>query len=227
MTATVTAKPVVIPQLIVGLGNPGEKYAQTRHNIGFWVVDALARGWQISWAENRKFQALLGEGWRSPGQKVRLLKPLTYMNHSGQSIRATIDWYKLSPEEVLVVYDDMDLPFGRIRLRLSGSAGGHNGMKSAIAHLGTQGFPRLRIGIGNPKSGGKRPVSGENQDTIAHVLGKFSQDEQGVIDAVVELAIEAIDLSLRQGLEKAMNVYNNVNPSVPASTPPNDSQPNP
>ena len=198
------------PQLIVGLGNPGEKYAQTRHNIGFWVIDLLARDWQVTLAENRKFQGMLAEGGRSPGEKIRLLKPSTYMNNSGQSIRATIDWFKLSPEQVLVVYDDMDLPFGKLRLRLSGSAGGHNGMKSAIAHLGTPNFPRLRIGIGSPRSQGKPVNSEECSETISHVLGKFSQDEQAGIEKLLKLATEAIAVSIGQGVEKAMNLYNNL-----------------
>lgn len=151
MTEPVTQPALVIPQLIVGLGNPEPKYDQTRHNIGFAAVDALARAWNISLAENRKFQGQYGEGTAPGGVKIRLLKPLTYMNRSGQAIQAVTSWYKLSGESVLVIYDDLDLPLGKTRLRLSGSAGGHNGMKSAIAHLSTQNFPRLRIGIGKPK----------------------------------------------------------------------------
>ena len=135
MTDVATAPLIAIPQLIVGLGNPGAKYDGTRHNIGFVVLDELARSWQISLAETKKFQGLFGEGTIA-GKKVRLLKPLTFMNNSGQSIRSVLDWYKLSPESVMVVYDDMDLPVGRLRLRGMGSAGGQNGMKSAIAHLG-------------------------------------------------------------------------------------------
>lgn len=135
MKEAATEPALVIPQLIVGLGNPEPKYDQTRHNIGFAAVDALARSWQIALSENRKFQGVFGEGRGPKADKIRLLKPLTYMNRSGQAIRAVTDWYKLPPESVLVIYDDMDLPLGKIRLRLSGSAGGHNGMKSAIAHL--------------------------------------------------------------------------------------------
>ncbi|NEO99012.1 MAG: aminoacyl-tRNA hydrolase [Symploca sp. SIO2E9] len=190
---------LVIPQLIVGLGNPEPKYDRTRHNIGFEVVDVLASRWQISWNENRRFQGLFGEGPSPKRDKLRLLKPLTYMNRSGQAIRAATDWYKLAPESVLVIYDDMDLPVGRLRLRLSGSAGGHNGMKSAIAHLGTQNFPRLRIGIGK-SSGGKENVS--------HVLGKFSPQETKLISEVVQLTTEAVELALKQGVEKAMSLYN-------------------
>ena len=173
MTEAAAARALVIPQLIVGLGNPESKYDQTRHNIGFAAVDALARSWQISLSENRKFQGAFGEGRGPQGDKVRLLKPLTYMNRSGQPIRAVTDWFKVPPESVLVIYDDMDLPLGKIRLRLSGSAGGHNGMKSAIAHLSTQNFPRLRIGIGRPQG----TIIGDDPAAVSHVLGRFSQDE--------------------------------------------------
>jgi peptidyl-tRNA hydrolase, PTH1 family len=199
MTNATIPSPLVIPQLIVGLGNPGSKYDKTRHNIGFEVVDALARRAQISWSENRKFQAFLGEGFSSTREKLRLLKPLTYMNASGQAIRAAIDWYKLAPESVLIVYDDLDLPVGRLRMRLSGSAGGHNGMKSAIAHLGTDNFPRLRIGIAK---------SAPERDTISHVLGKFSPEETKVISEVLQFAVDAVEIALKQGVEKAMNLYN-------------------
>ncbi|MBC7823197.1 MAG: aminoacyl-tRNA hydrolase [Candidatus Parcubacteria bacterium] len=193
---------LIIPQLIVGLGNPGSKYEKTRHNIGFMAIDLLARVWQIALSENRKFHGIVGEGTYSRS-KIRLLKPLTFMNHSGQSIRAVVDWYKLSPESVLVVYDDMDLPMGKIRIRLSGSAGGQNGMKSAIAHLGTQNFPRLRIGIGSPKS-----LPGD-KDGASHVLGTFSAAEAKLIPDVLDLTVGAIELSLKQGVEKSMSLYNN------------------
>lgn len=199
MTEAATPPVIAIPQVIVGLGNPEPKYDQTRHNIGFAAVDALASSWQISLSENRKFQALFGEGRGRGGDKVRLLKPLTYMNRSGESMRAVTDWFKLPPESVLVIYDDMDLPIGKIRMRLSGSAGGHNGMKSAIAHLGTQNFPRLRIGIG--RSNGDR-------EAISHVLGKFSPAETQMMPDVLRLVVDAVELSMRQGVEKAMSLYN-------------------
>ncbi|MGD1698634.1 aminoacyl-tRNA hydrolase [Dapis sp. BLCC M229] len=196
---------LVIPKLIVGLGNPEPKYNQTRHNIGFAVVDNLANIWQISLSENRKFKAEFGEGRSTKTEKIYLLKPLTYMNRSGQAIRAVVDWYKLPPSSVLIIYDDMDLPMGRLRLRLSGSAGGHNGMKSAIAHLGTQEFPRLRIGIGKPKN-----VTAESGDpkTISHVLGKFSPTESKLMTQMLDLVVETVEISLKQGIEKAMNLYN-------------------
>jgi peptidyl-tRNA hydrolase, PTH1 family len=186
------------PQLIVGLGNPGAKYDGTRHNIGFVVLDALAKAWQVPLVENKKFQGHFGEGMAPGGLKLRLLKPTTYMNNSGQSIRAVLDWYKIDPQAVLVVYDDMALPVGRLRLRLSGSAGGQNGMKSAIAHLGTQTFPRLRLGIGS-----------KEDDAISHVLGSFAPMEKAAIEEVVHWAVGAIEIAAKEGVEKSMNLYNN------------------
>ena len=202
--ADTSSPALVIPQLIVGLGNPGNKYDKTRHNIGFEAIDKLAQTWQISLSENRKFQGIFGEGRAPNGDKIRLLKPLTYMNLSGQSIRAVTDWFKLAPESVLVIYDDMDLPMGKLRLRQSGSAGGHNGMKSAIAHLGTQNFPRLRIGIGAAKT-----PTGLEKDTVSHVLGQFSKTEAQIIAEVLDLVLGAIELSLNDGIAKAMSLYNN------------------
>ena len=198
------AKKMVIPQLIVGLGNPEPKYDKTRHNVGFAAVDALSRSWKIPLAENRKFQGEYGEGIAATGDKIRLLKPLTYMNRSGQAMQGVTSWYKLEPELVLVIYDDMDLPLGKTRLRLSGSAGGHNGMKSAIAHLGTQNFPRLRIGIGKPKGTANADESG----SVSHVLGRFSAAENQVMSLVLQFVVECVELSLKQGVEKAMNVCN-------------------
>jgi peptidyl-tRNA hydrolase, PTH1 family len=188
----------VFPRLIVGLGNPGTKYDRTRHNIGFDLVDLLAKRWQISVADQKKFQGLVGEGWVNR-QKIVLLKPQTFMNLSGQSVRAVLDWYKLEPTEVLVLYDDLDLPLGKLRMRLSGSAGGHNGMKSIISHLGTNTFPRLRMGIGKS----------DDDETISHVLGKFSAAELTIMSEILQLAADAVELSLGAGVEKAMNKYNN------------------
>ncbi len=190
---------LIIPELIVGLGNPEAKYDKTRHNIGFAAVDELGKIWQMPLKENKRFQGFFSEGVTSGGHKVRLLKPLTYMNRSGQSVRAVTDWYKIAPQSVLVIYDDMDLPVGRLRMRLSGSAGGHNGMKSIIAHLSGQDFPRLRIGIG--KSDGKK-------ETVSHVLGKFAPEESKVIEEVLYVSVKAIELSLKEGMEKSMSRYN-------------------
>lgn len=187
-------------QLLVGLGNPEPKYDRTRHNIGFAVVDRLASLWGGTWKEQRKFQGLFTEVQGSHKESIKLLKPLTYMNLSGQSIRAVTDWYKFPPASVLVIYDDMDLPLGKIRLRLSGSAGGHNGMKSTIAHLGTDQFPRLRIGIG--KADG-------NKETVSHVLGKFAPEETKLLEGVLQMVTESVEISLKDDLAKAMNIYNN------------------
>jgi peptidyl-tRNA hydrolase, PTH1 family len=190
---------LIIPKLIVGLGNPEPKYDTTRRNIGFAAVDELAKVWQMPLKENKRFQGLFAEGVAQGGQKIRLLKPLTYMNRSGQSVRAVTDWYKVEPSSVLVIYDDMDLPVGKLRIRLSGSAGGHNGMKSIIAHLGGQEFPRLRIGIG--KSDGEKT-------TISHVLGKFAPEEFKAIDEILYMSVKAIELGLKAGIEQSMNRYN-------------------
>ncbi len=197
MTSDSTAP--VFPELIIGLGNPEPKYNRTRHNIGFAAVDELAKIWQMPLQENKRFQGLFAEGVAPGGAKIRLLKPLTYMNRSGQSVRAVTDWYKIQAQSVLVIYDDLDLPVGRLRIRLSGSAGGHNGMKSIISHLGVKDFPRLRIGIG--KSDGKK-------ETINHVLGKFAPQEIPAIEEVLYAAVKAIELSLKEGVEKSMNRYN-------------------
>jgi PTH1 family peptidyl-tRNA hydrolase len=193
---------LVIPELIIGLGNPEKKYEKTRHNIGFEVVDYLAESWLFSWQKHQRFQGLFTEGISPQGNKIKLLKPLTYMNRSGQAVRAVLDWYKLPLESILVVYDDMDLPIGTIRLRLSGSAGGHNGIKSIISHLSGQNFPRFRIGIG--KSNGKN-------EGISHVLGKFSTAEAKVMSEVLKITREAVEVSLKEGVEKAMSLYNGIN----------------
>ncbi|EFA71395.1 aminoacyl-tRNA hydrolase [Cylindrospermopsis raciborskii S07] len=207
MIEVITPPTLVIPQLIVGLGNPEPKYDQTRHNIGFAAIDAISRNWHIAVTENRKFQGQFGEGLALGSKKIRILKPLTYMNRSGESIQAVTSWYKLPPESVLVIYDDMDLPLGKIRLRLSGSAGGHNGMKSTISHLNSQNFPRLRIGIGKPKN----LPNNDDGDTVSHVLGKFSPQEAKLIDPILAFVVECVELTLKQGVEKAMNRCNSWN----------------
>ncbi|BAP16965.1 aminoacyl-tRNA hydrolase [cyanobacterium endosymbiont of Epithemia turgida] len=191
---------LIIPRLIIGLGNCEDKYDKTRHNIGFEALDALAQTWKLSFTENRRFQGLFTEGIVKGNQKVYLLKPLTYMNRSGRSVRAVSDWYKLSLASILVIYDDMDLPVGRIRIRLGGSAGGHNGIKSIISYLSSQDFPRLRIGIGE---------SHPSKETISHVLGKFTLDEKNIMEKVLPLVVNALDMSLKEGIEKAMSLYNN------------------
>lgn len=189
-------------QLIVGLGNPGQQYAQTRHNCGFMVVETLAQRWHIPLKPDRRFQGRWAEVML-PSGKVRLLCPDTYMNRSGQSVRSLLDWFKLDPSQVLVVYDDMAIPFGRLRLRPNGSAGGHNGIKSVIEHLGGKNWPRLRVGVGSPN---------ESQgDVIGHVLGGFSPAEQKQLRTVLDTAADSIQLLLKDGLEPAMNRYNALN----------------
>lgn len=181
--------------LIVGLGNPGDEYEKTRHNFGFWVVDALALRWGFKFKAS-KFQAMVALGeWE--GEKRLLLKPETYMNLSGEAVRPAFDFYKVRPEEVLVVTDDLDLPLGRLRMAASGGSGGHNGMKSISQHLGTQGFPRLRLGIGR---GLETPKD--------FVLSRFSKEEKKLALETVERAADAVECFLKEGIEKAMNRFN-------------------
>ena len=203
MVTTNTETPPT-PKLLVGLGNPGQKYERTRHNVGFEVLDNLAKGWSIQLTENKRFYGSVGETRSFSGDRLILIKPNTYMNRSGQSVRAVIDWYKLLPSDVLVIYDDMDLPVGRLRLRPSGSAGGHNGMKSIISHLGTQSFPRLRLGISRANNGDEST----NRNVVGHVLGKFAPDERKVMDSAITLASDAVEFSLRKGIEQTMSLYN-------------------
>jgi len=201
--------------LIVGLGNPGTEYERTRHNIGFMAADALASDWSISLGKEKRFYGIFGEGriFSTFGHsgKIRLLKPTTYMNLSGQAVRACADWFKCSPANILVIYDDMDLPLGKLRLRPSGSAGGHNGMKSIISHLGTQNFPRLRLGIGRGGSNNndnQAIATKANQNVTNFVLSGFTDAENKVLPAVFALSNSAVTSILRDGLEKTMSLYN-------------------
>ncbi|MFN4788286.1 MAG: aminoacyl-tRNA hydrolase [Pseudanabaena sp.] len=201
--------------LIVGLGNPGTEYERTRHNIGFMAADALASDWSISLGKEKRFYGIFGEGriFSTFGHsgKIRLLKPTTYMNLSGQAVRACADWFKCSPANILVIYDDMDLPLGKLRLRPSGSAGGHNGMKSIISHLGTQNFPRLRLGIGRGGSNNndnQAIATKANQNVTNFVLSGFTDAENKVLPEVFALSNSAVTSILRDGLEKTMSLYN-------------------
>ena len=190
-------------QLLVGLGNPGDKYDGTRHNVGFMALERLAARAQGTFRNQSKLHGLLAEVGQGP-QRLRLLMPQTYMNDSGRAIRAALDWFNLEASQMLVLVDDMDLPLGRLRLRLSGGAGGHNGLRSTIAHLGGQEFPRLRIGIGAPAL---NPVE-RKQRTVGHVLGRFSPAEQPAVDEVLDEVLAGIDLIQRLGLERAGNRLN-------------------
>ena len=195
-------------RLVVGLGNPGTKYEGTRHNIGFMTLERMASGEGFSFRQQSKLHGLAAEHGIGES-RLRLLMPQTYMNDSGRSIRAALDWFGFTPEQLLVLVDDMDIPLGRLRLRAQGSAGGHNGLRSTIQHLGTQAFPRLRIGIGAPAD---NPAE-RRARTVSHVLGPFSRAEQSEVDAVLDGVLEAIQRIQRQGLDRAGNWINGFRPA--------------
>ncbi len=189
--------PAVPPRyLIVGLGNPGAEYVGTRHNVGFRVIDILAERHRIDHKKSEK-RAQVGYG-SVRGEPVTLAKPITFMNLSGESIAPLMQALSLSPTEVVVVYDDMDLPVGKLRLRPGGSAGGHNGIKSLIQHLKTDQFPRVKIGVGRPKGAG----------SVDHVLGKFSREELEPIQFALDRAADAVESIVADGINRAMNQFN-------------------
>jgi PTH1 family peptidyl-tRNA hydrolase len=183
---------------VVGLGNPGPKYLDTRHNVGFMAVERLATELGGSFRQQARLHGLLADVGQA-ATRLRLLMPQTFMNDSGRSIRAALDWFGLQPADLLVIVDDMDLPLGRLRLRASGSAGGHNGLRSAISHLGTQDFPRLRIGIGAPAENPQE----RKARTIGHVLGRFSPAERPLLNDVLTEVEAGIGLIQRLGLDRA------------------------
>ena len=183
--------------IIVGLGNPGKEYAHTRHNVGFETIDILADRMGIE-VEEKKHKGLCGKGILA-GQKVILLKPQTYMNLSGESVRAAADFYKVDTEDILVIYDDISLEPGQLRLRGKGSAGGHNGIKNIIAHLGTQEFPRIKVGVGDKPKG---------MDLADYLLGHFSKEDQAKMDEAFKDAADAAEMILDKGMDAAMNHYN-------------------
>ena len=194
-------------KIIAGLGNPGMKYAGTRHNIGFAVIEELAERHGIRLTDG-KFRGRIGTGIIG-GTKVLLVQPQTFMNNSGECIGPLCGYYRTEPEDLLVVYDDVALDTGRIRIRKSGSAGGHNGMKSILSHLGTQSFPRLRIGVG------KKPAQ---MDLADHVLGHFSREDLTAVRKAVGEAADAVEMVLAEGIDIAMNRYNvNREPAGPAA----------
>lgn len=182
---------------IVGLGNPGGSYQSTRHNVGFMAVDSLAARWGIS-VNQSKFKALVGEG-HAGGTKVYLMKPMTYMNLSGESVRAFMDFYKAPLEDMIVVYDDLDTELGKIRLRYQGGAGGHNGIKSIVQHTGTQSFNRVRMGISRPEPG---------CNIADYVLTNFARDEQEKLKAMIETACDAVEYALNHPYDETMARYN-------------------
>ena len=190
-------------KMVVGLGNPGSKYSGTRHNIGFMALERMASSAGFTFRQQTKLHGLAAETGVGD-QRLRLLMPQTYMNDSGRSIRAALDWYGFAPEQLLVLVDDMDIPLGRLRLRAQGGAGGHNGLRSTIQHLGSQVFPRLRIGIGAPAENPEE----RRAKTVSHVLGSFSQSEKTSVDAVLDGVLEAVVRIQRLGLDRAGNWIN-------------------
>ena len=189
-------------RLIVGLGNPGREYEHTRHNAGFLIVERMARRMGVEWKSERKF-----EGHMAKAGALLLLKPQTFMNLSGRSVAAVAQFFRIKPEEILVVYDDVALPEGKLRLRLSGSAGGHNGMRSMIACLGTDQFPRLRFGVGGSAEKG----------LVGHVLGRWDAGGAQELDKSLENAADAATMAALRGLAVAMNHFNREDKPAPAA----------
>lgn len=186
-------------KLVVGLGNPGRQYAETRHNVGFMVLDRLARSCGAEFKPESRWKS---EVAKAPGSDVWLVKPLTFMNLSGEAIGALVRFRKLTAANVFLVYDDLDLPLGRLRIRQKGSAGGHNGVKSAIQHLHTDAIPRMKVGIS------RKPEQRERQTVVGHVLGKFSSDERSELEISLERAIDAVLCACESGVAEAMNTFN-------------------
>lgn len=184
-------------KLIIGLGNPGKPYEHTRHNIGFDIIDALADKWGGA-LNQTKFNGMYATFHRPEG-KVMLLKPLTYMNLSGECVRPMMDYFDIRVEDIVVIYDDLDLETGKLRLRQKGSAGGHNGIKSLIHHLGTQEFNRIRVGVSRPPAGMK---------VADYVLSKFSKEDAPVIREAVDKSCEAVEASLSKPFLEVMNIFN-------------------
>ena len=183
-------------KVIVGLGNPGAQYENTPHSIGFEAVDAIAASMGATWQEKKQFSCLMARGTFA-GQQVILAKPQTYMNLSGNSVAPLVKYNNATAADLLVIQDDIDLPVGRMRIRKTGSCGGHNGIRNIISALGTTAFTRLKLGVGKDKT-----------DVVAHVLGKFDPATRKTMDVVVAEAVHAAELILTQGPDKAMNVYN-------------------
>ena len=191
-------------QLIIGLGNPGRQYQETRHNVGFMVLDRLAAASGATFQSVPKWQSHLA---KIPGCGTILLKPQTFMNLSGRAIQQILAFHKWSPEEILVIYDDAALPLGALRFREKGSAGGHNGIKSILQHLGNDLFPRLKLGIGTSEPG----------EIVGHVLGKFSPDEQPILENMLATALDAVQLARSQGIATAAHRYHTRNNPLPTT----------
>ena len=183
--------------IIVGLGNPTDQYQATRHNIGWDAITRLSDDYRIP-LDFKKHKAICGKGFIE-GEKVILAQPLTYMNLSGESVRELVDYYKVSPQEVIIIYDDISLEVGQLRIRKQGSAGGHNGIKSIISHLGTEEFPRIKVGVGDKPKG---------WDLADYVLSRFSKEEQPIIRDALKDTSEACKMMVTGSIDAAMNQYN-------------------
>lgn len=186
-------------RIIVGLGNPGRDYRDTRHNAGFMLADQLAVRWRFGWRLEAKFQGEIAEG-RWGDERLILCKPATYMNTSGESAARVASFHRVDAPDVLVLVDDADLPLGSIRMRGDGSSGGHHGLESVERHLGTRNYPRLKLGIARPEKGGR--------DIANHVLGKFSDEERPLWEKSLQRAVDQVECWLGDGIAKAMSLYN-------------------
>ena len=189
-------------KVIVGLGNPGAQYANTPHSVGFEVVDAIAAELGLEWETKKAFSCLMAKGVFA-GAPVLLVKPQTYMNLSGDSVAPVVKYHNATPADLIVVQDDIDIPLGRLRIRKNGSCGGHNGIRNIIERLGSQSFIRLKVGVGKDKS-----------NVIGHVLGKFDPASRTTVDKVVSASVHAVASILRDGADKAMNVFNGWTPDA-------------
>lgn len=196
-------------KLIVGLGNPGEKYEKTRHNLGFTVVDSFLRNIESSknskWEENSKFKSEI-EMSEINGEKIILAKPLTYMNNSGMAVKIISDFYKISPVDIYVVHDELDLPLGAMKIRLGGAGAGHHGVESIIEALGDDKFYRFRLGIGYAKN--KQEIAKHKVKADEFVLDKFSSHESGTLKHLIKRGADALEVALEKGMETAMNRFN-------------------
>ncbi len=188
---------------IIGLGNPGKKYSKSRHNIGFLLLENLSKKYNSNFSLKDKLKSSYSE-FKINDSTFRLFLPITFMNNSGDAVRAIVDWYKINLDQILIIVDDIDLPLGKIRFRRRGSSGGHNGLKSIIEQLQTQNFRRIRIGIGSPSlKKGKN-----NSNTISHVLGNISQEEKSILDKVYNRVIESLE---QLNTKKEENIINDLN----------------
>ena len=185
---------------MIGLGNPGSKYELTRHNIGFRIIDSLARDMGIEFNKVKSYYSLISRGMIN-NYKVMLVKPQTFMNLSGRAVNRVVSYYKIPLQDLLIVYDDLNLELGQVRIRKKGSSGGHKGIESIMQYLNSEDIPRLRIGVGNPSLN-------YNFDCVSYVLSNFNNDEEDKIAEVIQLSTEAVKTIIEDGFEKAMRKYN-------------------